>query len=179
MKTNIDLAQEFRKILDEYGTDVLVLKQEKKLFCECYNEVTQEASRECPVCLGLGYSFVAERHKTRAEGAVGATQLINLLKQEEIGDVMGGDRKYYFSPDMKANEKDLIVEVDWDQYGRPTYNNEGIWKITNVDHTQTLGEGKEVYKVYFASITPVRSKIRGIRISEMHGIKQYNILMEG
>lgn len=179
MKTTIDLAEEFKNILEEYGRDVLVLRQDKKLFCSCYNEVTKEASRDCPVCLGLGYSFVSERHTTRAEGAVGATQLINLLKQQDIGDVMGGDRKYYFMPNMTANEKDLIVEVDWDQFGRPVYNNKGIWKITNVDHTQNLGQGKEIYKIYYASLTPVLSKVRGIRISEINGIKQYNILMEG
>lgn len=179
MKTSIDLANEFKKILEEYGHDVLVLRQDKKLFCSCYNEVTQEASRDCPICLGMGYTFVAERHTTRAEGAVGANQLINVLKTEDIGSVLTGDRKYYFLPNMKANEKDLIVEVDWDQFGRPTYNNEGIWKISNVDHTQNLGEGKEVYKIYYASLTPVRSKVRGIRISEINGVIQYNILMEG
>lgn len=52
-------------------------------------------------------------------------------------------------------------------------------EITNVDHTQDLGEGKTIYKVYYATVQPVRSKIRGIRISEINGVKQYNILLEG
>ncbi|MES9681829.1 hypothetical protein ABWK22_02690 [Gottfriedia acidiceleris] len=177
MKTSIDLAQEFKNILEEYGYDVLVLRQDKKLFCTCYNEVTQEVSRDCPLCLGMGYTFTAERHTTRSEGAVGATQLINALKTEDIGAVLTSDRKYYFLPNMIANEKDLIVEVDWDQFGNPSYSEKGIWKITNVDRTQKLGVN-EVYKIYYSSLTPVRSKIRGIRISEINGVVQYSIIME-
>lgn len=179
MRVSFDLSNEFKKILEEYGHDVLVLRQDKKLLCSCYNEVTQEADRECPICLGLGYSFIAERHTTRAETIALEPQLAGLLKENPIGDVLTGGRKYYFQPNMVANEKDLIVEVDWDNFGRPSYKDEGIWKITNVDHTQDLGEGKTIYKVYFATVQPVRSKIRGIRISEINGVKQYNILLEG
>jgi len=179
MKLNMDLAREFKKILEDFGHDVLVIKQDKKLYCSCYNEVTQEASRDCPLCLGLGWTFTAERHTTRSEDATGATQLIKLMKNSHIGNVVSGDRKYFFLPNMNAIEKDLIVEVEWDKFGKPTYKDGGIWSVTTIDKNLNLGAGKDVYKVYYASETPVRSKIRGIRISEINGIKQYNILLEG
>lgn len=175
----MDLAREFENILRDFGHDVLVLRTDRKLFCSCYNEVTQEASRECPICLGLGWTFTAERHTTRSQEAIGSTQLARVLNDTGIGSVAVSDRKYFFLPNMKAVEKDLIVEVEWDDFGRPTYTDGGIWAITNVVKSKNLGKGKEVYKTYYASETPVRSKIRGIRISELNGIKQYNILMEG
>lgn len=166
-------------ILAEYGSDVLVLRTDNKNRCSCYNEVNQEVSRECPICLGLGYSFTAERHRIRAENSVAATQMNGALKQEDIGTVITGHRKFYTKPNLLAGERDMIVEVSWDSFGKPIYKEGAMWKITNIDTTQKLGEGKEVFKVYYAAITPVRRKIRGIRISELNGIKQYNILMEG
>lgn len=180
MNTNIDLANEFKNILNEYGHDVLILREEGKLHCpNCYNEVTQESSRDCPVCLGIGYSFTAERHTTRAQEGDVPRSLVRLIKTAGIGDTISAGRMYFFSPEMKAKELDLIVEVDWDEYGRPIYNDGGIWSINYVDRNQNLGTNKPVYRVIYTAEQPVRSKLRGIRISELNGIKQYNILMEG
>lgn len=175
-KTN--LAKEFEQILKDYGRDVLVLRTDRKLYCECYNEVTQEASRDCPVCLGLGWSYVAEQHTTRSENSLASSQLSNLLKGVNIGDVAVGTRRYFFLPNVKAREKDLIVEVNWDEHGRASYNEDGLWNITNIDKNQKIGD-QEIYRIYYATETPVRSKIRGIRVAEINGIKQFSVLMEG
>ncbi|MCY9308714.1 MULTISPECIES: hypothetical protein [Bacillus subtilis group] len=179
MSINMDLAKEFKKILQEYGHDVLVIRQEGKLHCpNCYDEVTQEASRDCPVCLGIGYSFVAERHRTRAEESDVPRSLVRLIKNASIGDTVIDGIKYYFPPEMKAKEQDLIIEVDWDKYGRPIYNGQGIYNINFIDNNQKLGAGKQIYKIAYTSGQPVRNKLRGIRFSELNGIKQYNILLE-
>lgn len=179
MKTTMDLEKEFRKILDQYGTDVLALKQDKRLRCSCFNEVTQEASRECPLCLGFGYSYVAEKHRVRSEDVMITQEMVNVLKTSQIGGYMTGDRRFFTAPELNASEKDLFILVDWDQAGRPIYNGGGVWAIKNVDQTQDLGQGQQIFKVFYASLTPVRSKIRGMRVQEMNGIKQYHILLEG
>lgn len=175
----MNLANEFKQILEDFGTDILLLRKENKLHCSCFNEVTQEASRDCPICLGLGWMYSAERHTVRIETASSSPALTKLLVNQGIGDVIVADRKFYCLPTIKATEKDLIIEVEWDRFNKPIYNNQGLWSITNDDNNRTLGQGKDVFKVYYASDTPVRSKIRGIRVSEVNGIKKYNVLMEG
>lgn len=178
MKLNMNLANEFNKILEEYGRDVLLLRNERKLYCECYNEVTQEANRNCPLCLGLGFSFVAERQRMRSESAIAAIQLPNSLKGVSIGEIATGTRQYFLKPNIPLNEKDMIIEVNWDEFGRPSYNGNGMWRISHVDKNQMLGD-QEIYRVCYANETPVRANIRSIRISELNGIKQYNVIMEG
>lgn len=179
VKVSFDLAKEFKDILKEYGRNVLVLRRNKQKYCSCYNEVTREASRTCGLCLGLGWSYIAEKHTTRSEDEADPAQLVKLMSSTGIGDVIAGDRQYYFLPNVQATEKDLIIEVDWDRFGRPTYNGKGIYSISAIDRNQDLGAGKEVYKIFHAAETPVRSKIRGIRVGEIQGIKTYEILMEG
>lgn len=179
MRVSINLAKEFKTILKEYGHDVLVLRVDKKKRCSCYNEVTLEASRSCPVCFGLGWSYIAERHTCRAEDASIEESLVRAVKGNIMGHVVSGGRKYFFLPNIKVNEKDLIVEVEWDRFGRPKYNNGDIWEINYIDKNLKLGQGKDVYKIIYTSETPVHSKIRGIRMSEINGIIQYQVTLEG
>ncbi|MEX3713553.1 hypothetical protein ABFV99_14210 [Cytobacillus horneckiae] len=176
-KLKMDVAKEFEQILKKYGRDVLFLRTDRKLYCECYNEVTQEASRECPVCLGLGWSYIAERQTVKSETSMAAVQLPNVLKGVSIGDIATAARKYFVLPSVQAKEKDLIVEVGWDDAGRPYYNNNGMWNITYVDKSQFLGD-QEIFRICYVNEAVVRTKIRGIRIAEINGVKQYSILME-
>lgn len=178
MRVSIDLAKEFKTILEEYGHDVLVLRVDKKKRCSCYNEVTLEASRTCPICFGLGWSYIAERHTCRAEDASIEESLVRAVKGNIMGNVVSGGRKYFFLPNMKADEKDLIVEVEWDRFGRPKYKDAGIWEINYIDHNLKLGQEKDVYRVVYVSENPVQSKVRGIRMSEINGILQYQVALE-
>lgn len=178
MRVSINLAKEFETILKEYGHDVLVLRVEKKKRCSCYNEVTLEASRTCPACFGLGWSYIAERHTCRAEDASIEESLVRAVKGNIMGNVVSGGRKYFFLPNMRANEQDLIIEVEWDRFGKPKYNNGGVWEINYMDENLKLGQGKEVYRAVYVSETPVHSNIRGIRISEVNGIVQYQVALE-
>ena len=178
MRVSINLAKEFKTILEEYGHDVLVLRVEKKKRCSCYNEVTIEANRTCPVCFGLGWSYIAERHSCRSEEGTIEESLVRAVKDNIIGSVISTGRKYFFLPNMQANEKDLIIEVEWDRFGRPKYKDGGIWEINSVDRNLKLGQGKDVYKAVYTSETPVHSRIRGIRIAEVDGIIQYQVALE-
>lgn len=179
MPLNMDLSAEFKKILKDYGHDVLILRQEGKHHCpNCYNEVTKEASRDCPVCLGIGYSYIAERHTTRANESNVPRTLVQLIKNANIGDSLVDGKQYYFAPEMKAKEQDLVIEVEWDSYGRAIYNDGGIYSINFIDSNQNLGTGKPVYKIAYTSSQPVRSKLRGLRLQEINGVAQYSVLME-
>lgn len=173
----MNLAQEFKNILKEYGRDVLVIRQDRKLRCSCFNEVTQEASRRCTTCFGLGWSFVAERHTVRSEDVSSGSMLTRVVGTSEIGIISDAGKKYYALPNMKVNQDDLIVEVKWDRFGRPVYENGGIWSISSTNIAD-LGDGKEICQTVYVSEKPVLSRVRSININEVNGIKQYQIAME-
>lgn len=175
----MNLVKEFEKIINKYGRDVLVVRQKEKLYCSCYDEVNKEARRDCPLCFGLGWGCVAEKHRTRAQDSSLPETLVRLIKGASIGGVKASGRQYYFKPDMLAEEEDLIVEVDWDRFGRPSYNGGGIWSINSVDRNMHLEQDVQVYRKYYASEESVRSKVRGINITENNGIKKYNVMIGG
>jgi hypothetical protein len=158
---------------------VLVVRSENKLYCTCYNEVTQEASRTCPICFGIGWGLVAERHRTRSVSSNPAQELSRFLNVADIGEVSVKRKVYYFKPTMKAKQKDLVVEVSWDRLGRPKYEGKGIWQVDKVDDDYHLKDGQYIFKACQASEKPVRSTLRAIRISQINGIVQYNVYMEG
>jgi len=178
MRVSIDLKKEFESILKHYGHDVLVIRSDKKLRCSCYNEVTLEADRKCPICFGIGWSYTAERHTCRSETASVEETLTRAISSKVLGSVVSEGRKYFFKPNMAAKEKDYIVSVDWNQFGKPIYKDGGVWEINNVDRNLKLGQGEDVFKIVYTSENPVESHIRGIRMAEVNGILQYQVIME-
>lgn len=174
----MDHKKELDKIIDTYGRDILLIRQNNKLYCSCYDEVNREVRRDCPICLGLGFSFKAEKHRVTAKDNSVSETLSRLVKDSHIGGATSGARTYYFKSEMEGRAKDLIIEVDWDELGRPKYNERGVWSINSVDYNMHLGD-KVIFKVAYVSEQPVRSGIRGIRIEDINGIKEYKVLMEG
>lgn len=175
----MNLKKELDDILEKYGRDVLVIRQDKKKRCVCYDEVNKEARRDCPFCLGLGYVYTAEKHRTRAMDTNVSETLSRLIKGTSIGGTRSSARKYYFKSEMSADIQDLVVEVDWDEFNRPTYNGKGIWGINSIDYNMHLNNESNVFKVVHVSEQIVRSRIRGINITEANGIREYQIAVEG
>ena len=178
VKVSFDLKKEFDDIINEYGHYVLVLRKDRRTYCSCYNEVTREANRTCPYCLGLGYNYVAEKHRVRSEDESDPTSLNRLMMNKGVGHVVADDRRYFVRTNCHVESKDLFLEVDWDSYGRPSYNGRGIFQVSTVDRQLDLGQDKEIYRIAYANETPIRSKIRGIYAIENLGKQQYKIIME-
>lgn len=174
----MDYKKELDLIINQYGRDVLLIKQDKKRICPCFDEVNSEARRDCPLCLGMGYSYKAEKHRTVAKDNNVSETLSRLIKENNIGGITSGARTYYFKAEMEGAVKDIIIEADWDSLGRPKYNGRGIWSINSVNYNLHIGN-ETIFKAVYTSEQPVRSNIRGIRIQEINGIKEYEVLMEG
>lgn len=173
----MNLRHEFMKILDKYGSPVLIVRQDKKLRCSCWDEKTQESDRECPICFGLGWNPIVEKHLTRTEDLTIPETLARVAVTGSFGQISVPSRAYYVSRDARVREKDLIVDVDWTPSGKPIYNGGGIYEISHIDDTLRLNKGEQIYKLLQCKDTPIEKNIRGIRVVQVKGIVNYELMM--
>lgn len=174
----MNLRQEFDKIMEDYGYPTLVVRQDRKIRCSCWNEKTQEADRECPVCFGLGWNPIVEKHTSRAEVVTIPETLGRAAQPSSMGPIAVPSTQWFFFPEAQIKEKDLIVDVDWSESGKPVYNGAGIHEINNINRTLRFEKGERIFQIAYTKDTPVQKNIRGIRIVEVNGIINYELAME-
>ncbi|MCX7610393.1 MAG: hypothetical protein N2043_02245 [Ignavibacterium sp.] len=119
-KDLIDLRHENKKMIEEYGHDVLVQKTNKKFRCKCWVESYREAKSNCPYCLGSGYVYRIEKHRVRRDNASQIISRPKLLQSTEIGKIHLPARIFWMSYDSEPKEGDIIFEVGW-KNGKPTH----------------------------------------------------------
>jgi hypothetical protein len=174
----MNLKNEFDKILGKYGHPVLIVRQDKKLRCSCWNEKTQEADRQCPRCFGIGWNPIVEKHTVRTEDSISAQNLGRIGSTANFGQISVPSRSYYISSKAKVHIKDLMVDVDWTPSGKPVYSGGGIYEVTHVDESLRFENGEQIYKAVQCKDTPIQKNIRGIRIAQVNGIVNYELAME-
>lgn len=169
------LRDDFDDILRDFGHEVLVVKQNKKLRCSCWSELNQETTRTCPVCFGLGYVPIIEKHTTRTQVTTIPQTLPMAASPQTVGEMIVSGRFYFFTHNANISVKDLIVEVDWSKTGRPIYNGGDISEVNFIDQKR-FENGSVAFNKVYAKTEPVRRDIRGIRIANVNGIKNYEII---
>lgn len=75
------IREDFDDLLSQWGYPILIVRQSKKMRCSCWNEKRQEADRDCPVCFGLGFTPIVEKHTGRGED-VSSPDTFPLIQKE-------------------------------------------------------------------------------------------------
>lgn len=174
----MNLRSEFNQILQTYGYPVLLVRQNKKMRCSCWDEKTQSACRECPICFGIGFKPIVEKHWVRDMETGSDDRLAQIGSQTRIGEIYTPGRAYFCRWDVETMAGDLIVEVDWTEQGKPYYAGKGIYEVNLVD-PQRFERGELIFSKVYVKDQPVEKQIRGIRIANVNGIISYEIAMEG
>ena len=151
----------FNHIMKTYGHNVLVLHQDKKTRCSCFDAVTGSASRSCPFCFGLGYVPIIKSHRTRNVDMSANDSLPFVGESQLFGNLTIANRSYYFHKNAGIKEHDLIIEVEWDG-GRPVYTGRGIYSVSHVDPLRFTGGEISYYKIYVKD-EPINKNIRGFK----------------
>lgn len=161
------LLAEFNDIIDKYGYEVLLIKQNQNKRCSCYDAKTQSADRECPFCYGLGYLPIIEKHRIR-EIDTGVPQTLPLLPTSQLyGDLSIPARAYFFRNNVTVTPNDLIMDVDWEG-DIPVYTNKGIYEVSHVDPAK-FEDGELIFYKAYVKDQPIDKKIRGFRIVQEAG----------
>lgn len=171
----MDLRHEFDQILTQYGVDVLLVRMDTHVRCSCWNEKTQESDRECPMCFGLSWNPIIEKHTVRGMETGVRNSLAMIGQNPPFGQLNSDGRQYYFRYNVPVTPQCLIVEVDWSPTGKPIYNGGGIFAITLVA-SNVYENGQITYKKAFCKDQPVQKQIRGIHITSVNGITNYELV---
>lgn len=168
----MDLRFELDQILSQYGQDCLLVRTDTRTRCSCWNEKKQESDRNCPFCFGLGFIPIVEKHTVR-NMQTGLTQ-----QQPDFGELDVILPTYWFRYNARILKQNLIVEVDWSPSGKPIYSGGPIYQVQNIDK-KVFENGQVVFQRVTCKDEPINKQIRGIRISNMNGIMNYEIAAEG
>ena len=160
----MDLKTKYRQIIEKYGYDVLLVQQDKKRRCSCYDEKTQSADRRCPFCYGLGFVPTVTRQKIRDVDSGVPMTLPLITVTNTYGGLAIATRAYYFLPEVKITENDLILDVEW-QGNKPIFSGQGIYQIAHID-PQRFEAGELIFNKVYVKDTPIDKQIRGIKVVE-------------
>lgn len=171
----MNLRYEFDEILTKYGTDVLIVRANTNVRCSCWNEKMQQADRDCPICFGISWNPIVEKRTVRHMETGVRNSLAMMGQDGSLGQMNAPGRQYYVQYNCQIKTQDLIVEVDWSETGKPIYNGGGIYQVSMVDD-KYFEDGKIAYKKIFCKDQPIEKQIRGIRIANVNGIKNYELV---
>ena len=172
----MNLLSKYNQIIEKYGYDVLLVRQDKQRHCSCFDEKTQSASRACPFCYGVGYVTKIEKHKVR-DLDTGLPMSLPLLPTGSNFGVMSiTSRAYFFKREVEIQENDLIIDVSWNG-DIPVYTGNGIYQISHID-PQRFEEGELIFQKVYVKDTPINKKIRGFKIVEDAGKIFYEMAEE-
>ena len=114
----IDLRQNTDLLTDEFGIDVLFLKNVKFVRCKCFNDLNKNGDANCPYCLGTGHLASIQKIKT-IESSNGPYSDANSLQKLNIGVSDKKNEIYYIRQQYNPKERDVIIKVTWDKNGYP------------------------------------------------------------
>ncbi len=169
----MDLRKEINNIIEEKGHYVLLQRTSGKLRCVCWNERYQEASSDCPRCLGKGFVSRIERHKVRRQLATNIISLPGKKKQTPMGQIIQDTRTFFFKHNVHPKKGDIIMEVGWNGQ-RPTHLIQAF-EITNADDKREDGGRTEFYLVTTKERN-ISTPIRHVVIRQLGRIQNYEIL---
>lgn len=168
------MREDFENILKEYGHNVLLVRATTQVRCSCWNAKNKESPRNCPVCFGLGTAPKVEKHTVRMQDASIPISYPGMAEKSPIGPMAVPGLFYFFKHDARISLGDLIVEVDWNVQGRPTYNGGYLSVVNHIDQKRWKNGEISFQKVYVQD-QPIEKELRAIRIANVHGITNYEL----
>jgi hypothetical protein len=164
----MDLRAEFQSILRDYGHPVLLLRKDETKRCKCWNDTYGNASKECPICLGLGYLFSLEKHVVRTVIQSIPETLPRINKSIAPAEISIASRIFFTTHDVVAKPGDLVIDVSWNGNKAVINPYTKVYEIGYVEPERGSHGRIEFIKI-FSKIDPVEYTFR---LQDV--IKRYN-----
>ena len=114
----INMRQEANSLINEFGINVLYIRNCKYVRCSCFDDLNKTGDPNCKICMGSGY--FASIQKTQAiESSNSAYSDSNSIAQMPIGITDQKNEIYYIRHNLNPKERDYILKVTWDINGNP------------------------------------------------------------
>lgn len=114
----IDIRHESKILTDEFGINVLYIRNCKFVRCKCFNDLNKTGDPNCKLCFGTGHFASIEKIKA-IESSNSAYSADNSITQLPIGITNQKNEVYYIRHPFIPKERDIILKVTWDKQGYP------------------------------------------------------------
>ena len=114
----INLRHESSILTDEFGIDVLYVRNCKFVRCNCFDDLNKVGDPNCKLCMGSGY-FASIQKVKAIESSNSAYSSDNNILKTPIGTTDQKNEVYYIRHQYNPKERDMILKVTWDKHGNP------------------------------------------------------------
>ena len=114
----INLRHEAETLTNEFGIDVLYIRNCKFVRCRCFDDLNKTGDPDCKLCFGTGHFASIEKIQT-IESSNSAYSSNSSITQLPIGVTDQKNEVYYIRHPFVPKERDIILKVTWDRQGYP------------------------------------------------------------
>lgn len=130
MNVDIDLRYDTRLLTEEFGINILYVRNCKFVRCRCFDDLNKAGDPNCKLCMGTGYFASVQKIKA-IESSNSAYSTKNAIKKTNIGVTDQKKEIFYLEYKVNPKERDIILKVTWDRKGYPV-DVVKVLEITNV-----------------------------------------------
>lgn len=114
----IDLRHEAEILTQEFGIDMLYVRNVKYVRCKCFNDTDKTGDPNCKICFGSGH--LASIEKVHAiESSNSAYSSTSSILHTNVGVTDQKNEVYYLQYPFVPKERDVLIKVAWDKQGYP------------------------------------------------------------
>ena len=114
----INLRHEAETLTNEFGIDVLYIRNCKFVRCKCFDDLNKTGDPDCKLCFGTGhFASIEKRHAIESSNVAYSSN--NASTQVPIGVTDQKNEVYYIRHPFVPKERDIILKVAWDRQGYP------------------------------------------------------------
>ena len=150
---DIDLRHETQILTEEFGINVLYVRNNKFVKCKCFNDLNKTGDSKCPYCHGSGF-FNSIQTIPAIESSNSPYSSTNSIDKLRIGVTDQKNEIYYLKYKYTPKERDFILKVTWDKDGNPV-DIVKVLEIINVWDTR----GDNGRTEFFACLTNNRTDL--------------------
>ena len=114
----INLRHEAETLTNEFGIDVLYIRNCKFIRCRCFDDLNKTGDPNCKLCFGTGHFASIEKIQA-IESSNSAYSSDSSITQLPIGVTDQKNEVYYIRHPFVPKERDIILKVTWDSQGYP------------------------------------------------------------
>jgi hypothetical protein len=172
---NIDIRHEAKILTEEFGIDVLYVRNNKFVKCRCFNDLNKTGKSDCPICHGTGY-FNSIQMIPAIESSNSPYSSNNSIAKLQIGVTDQKNEIYYIQQQYTPKERDFILKVTWDKNKNPI-DVVKVLELINIWDTR----GDNGRTEFFACLTNNRTDLVGIYSKTIKTLPQkaINELLKG
>ena len=166
---DIDLRLYFDTIMDNFGNQVLLQRNNQNMHCVCWNQVEQDSlenrndTNTCVFCQGEGKVNVIEKVWCRKMTFSGGDE--RGVVRTDLGNWQNNVYKFWFYYDTNPNVHDVIYECTFKKNGEPQYLL-GKYRIINTEPMRG-DDGRIEYWRTIVEYTPINKEIINVNIKRI------------